>query len=79
MKMTVVADESGEVVAAVVHAFDPSSKPNPEAPRVKPTPTQTVVTVDAPEELANRRPDPELMDVLRRDYTVRDGGLHRKQ
>ena len=78
MKLTVVADESGEVVAAVVHAFDPPSPENPEAPRVKPTPAQTVVTVDAPEELASRRPDPELMDVLRRDYAVKDGSLLRK-
>jgi hypothetical protein len=78
MKMTVVADESGEVVAAVVHAFDPPSSPDSEAPRVKPTPAQTVVTVDAPDELANRRPDPELMDVLRRDYSVKDGYLVRK-
>ena len=78
MKMTVVADESGEVIAAVVHAFEPASSENPEAPRVKPTPAQTVITVDAPDELANRRPDPELMDALRRDYSVKDGYLVRK-
>jgi hypothetical protein len=77
MKMTVLADESGEVVAAVVHAYEPPSE-SPEAPRVKPTPAQTLITVDAPEELANRRPDPELMDLLRRDYSVKDGYLVRK-
>jgi hypothetical protein len=78
MKMTVVADESGEVIAAVVHSLEPAASEDREAPRVKPTPAQTVITVDAPDELANRRPDPELMDVLRRDYSVKDGYLVRK-
>lgn len=79
MEITVVTDESGEVVAAVVHALQAPSPDDPSASRVKPSPTQTAVTVALPAELAHRTPDGEFLDMLRRDYTVKDGSLVKKQ
>ena len=78
MKITVVANESGDIIAAVVHAFEPPSADDPDAIRVKPSPTQSAVTVDAPPEVANRRPDAEFLGILRRNYTIKDGSLTRK-
>jgi hypothetical protein len=77
MKITVVADNSGEVIAALVHTGPPMSEDD-RAARVKPTDEQTVVTVDAPEELAHRVPDAEYLDILRERYTIRDGYLQKR-
>jgi hypothetical protein len=77
MKITVVADKSGEVIAAVVHTGPPMSEDD-RAPRVKPTEEQTVVAVDAPEELAHRVPDAEYLDILRQRYTIKDGYLQKR-
>lgn len=78
MKITVVADESGDVIAAVVHIRAPMSEDDRRGPRVKPTEKQSVVTVDAPEELAHRTPDAEYLDILRQQYTIRDGSLKKR-
>jgi hypothetical protein len=77
MKITVVADKSGEVIAALVHTGPPMSEDD-RVPRVKPTEEQTVVTVDAPEELAQRVPNAEYLDILRERYTIRDGYLQKR-
>jgi hypothetical protein len=74
MKITVVANKSGEVIAAVVHTGPPMSEDD-RTPRVKPTEEQEVVTVDAPEELTHRVPDAEYLDILRARYTIKDGYL----
>ncbi len=79
MEITVVTDESGEVVAAVVHALQAPSPDDPNAMRIKPSPTQSATTVEAPAELAHRRPDGEFLGILQRDYTVKDGSLVKKQ
>lgn len=78
MKITVVANESGEVVAAVVHPHASPSQDDRHGIRVKPTEKQTVVTVDAPEELAHRAPDAEYLDILRQQYTIREGSLTKR-
>jgi hypothetical protein len=79
LKITVVANESGEVIAAVVHERGETSSPEYEGPRVKPSDNQSVVTVEAPQELADRTPDASYLDVLRQQYVVRNGSLERKQ
>lgn len=79
MKITVVANESGEVIAAVVHVRGEMSSPDREGARVRPSDKQSVVTVEAPQELADRIPDAAYFDVLRQQYIVRDGSLERKQ
>ncbi len=78
MKITVVANESGEVIAAVVHSGAPMSEDDRGGPRVKPSEKQSVVTVDAPEELAHRAPDAEYLDILRQQYTISYGSLKKR-
>lgn len=78
MKITVVANESGDVIAAVVHIRAPMSDDDRGGPRVKPTEKQSVVTVDAPEELAHRAADAEYLDILRQQYTISGGSLKKK-
>lgn len=78
MKITVVANESGEVIAAVVHPAGPMSHDDRHGARVKPSPRQSVVTVDAPDELAHRAPDAEYLEILRQRYTIRDGSLTKR-
>jgi len=74
-KITVVANESGEIIAAVVHS-DPSDA-GLHGASVKPRPGQSAITVDAPEELAHRVPDAEYLKTLRHGYAIRDGALEK--
>jgi hypothetical protein len=79
LKITVVANESGEVVAAIVHERGETSSPEYEEVRVKPSENRSVVTVEAPQELADRVPDAAYLDVLYQHYVVRNGSLERRQ
>lgn len=74
MRITVVADESGTVIAAVHHPNGESLDEHPQGSRVVPQEGQLVVTIDAPEELAGCEPGAESFEVLRR-YVVREGSL----
>jgi hypothetical protein len=78
MKITVIANESGDVIAAVVHSRTPMSRDDRGGPRVKPSGKQSVVTVEAPEELAHRVPDAEYLDILQQQYAIRDGSLEKR-
>lgn len=78
MKITVVANESGDVIAAVVHIRAPMSEDDRGEPRVKPSEKQSVVTVDAPDELAHRAADGEYLEILRQQYTISDGSLEKR-
>jgi len=75
MRITVVTDETGRVIAAVQHPQGESRDDHPQGIRVVPQNGQVAVTVDAPEELHGREfGHPGYLDALRR-YTVRDGYL----
>jgi hypothetical protein len=76
MPVTVVADEKGEIVAALVHRADRAPEPekDPEGMRFVTGEGETAVTVDTPEELVGREPGNEYFESLRR-YVVREGKL----
>ena len=78
MRITVVADETGTVIAAVQHPQGDSRDDHPQGIRVIPQNGQVAVTVDAPEELHGREfGRPEYLEALRQ-YTVRNGYLVRR-
>jgi hypothetical protein len=76
MQLTVLADETGEVIGAMVHPGNQPSRPeqDPQGIRVVPAEGQVAVTVDAPEELVGREPNAEYFEALR-GYVVADGSL----
>jgi hypothetical protein len=80
MRLTVLADEAGEVIGAMGHPWGEPRRPevDPEGIRVVPAPGQVAVTVDAPDELAGRELDAEYFETLR-GYVVRDGGLVKRE
>jgi predicted NUDIX family NTP pyrophosphohydrolase len=78
MKITVVANESGDVIAAVVHPGGPMSHDSRDGARIKPSDKQSSVTVEAPDELAHRTPDSEYLEILRQQYTIREGSLTKR-
>lgn len=76
MQLTVVADENGDVIAAMLQ---PGSRPSrleedAQGMRVVPSEGQVAVTVDPPEELVGREPNAEYLEALRA-YVVQDGSL----
>jgi hypothetical protein len=75
MKVTVLADESGELIGAMF-PFDgePRSVEDPQGARIVAREGQVAVTVDVPEELAHRAPGPEQFGALRQ-YVIRNGTL----
>jgi hypothetical protein len=74
MRITVVADDSGTVIAAVHHPNGESLDDHPQGCRVVPQEGQSVVTMDAPGELAEREFGAEFFEALR-GYVVRDKSL----
>lgn len=78
MQITVLADDTGQVIGMMVHPPEGPVRPgNPDGVKVVPTGAQQVVTLDAPDELANSEGGIECFEALRRAYRVTDGQLTR--
>jgi len=80
MRLTVLADEAGEVIGVMCHPRDRPSRleEDPEGVRVVPGERQVAVTIDPPDELQGREPNAEYFEVLRRGHVVREGSLVRR-
>lgn len=74
MRITVVADETGAMIAAVHHPQGESVDEHPQGIRVVPQGGQVAVTVEAPEALAEREFGADYFEALR-GYEIRDGSL----